>query len=694
MNGVIDFARCIYMDDENHRVSLNENIHNDDYLNVDIRSKVLRSLKCVFIPAACETIPDSCFAKCFILSNVTFASGCALREISKDAFSECRSLRDIEIPASVEVIGDNCFSFCASLSRVKFANSSSLKRIGMEAFRSCTSLEILELPASIEEIGEGCFNDCTISSLSFPEENNFFTVVDSLVICNDGVRIIGCFNSDITEIEIPANIEEIEASCFCRFESLSSVTFASGSVLKRIGDYAFSECESLRSIKIPASVEEIKNNCFCECSALSRVVFAKGSVLKRIGKYAFSECTSIEKIKIPASVEEIGEKCFMCNKGDSSLFRVTFASGSVLKRIGDEAFRYCDSLEEIILPVSVQEIGSGCFSNCNMLSLIFSGKSKWFTVLDSLLLCKDGMRAICCFYCEIEEIEIPAKVKEIGANCFSGCSLLCEVTFESQTNLKRIGHHAFSGCGSLDEIELPMSVEEIGEGCFNDCDISWLSWAKDSKWFTTLYPLLVYKDGMRAICPFTSELEEMKIPASVEEIGENCFSGCTSIYSVTFETGSVLKRIAKGAFGGCRELREIQLPESLEEIDDDCFSSCDSIYDVTFASEGVLKRIGNEAFSRCADLQEIEIPASVEEIGERCFSGCVTLSHVTFASESVLKRIGNQAFYACIFLKEIEIPASVEEIGEKCFNITFLSGIKLASGSVLKRISSDSFYEV
>jgi hypothetical protein len=49
-------------------------------------------------------------------------------------------------------------------------------------------------------------------------------------------------------------------------------------------------------------VEEIRDSCF-SASSLSRVTFASGSVLKRIGREAFSRCKGLREIEIPASVE-------------------------------------------------------------------------------------------------------------------------------------------------------------------------------------------------------------------------------------------------------------------------------------------------------------------------------------------------------------------------------------------------------
>ena len=58
-----------------------------------------------------------------------------------------------------------------------------------------------------------------------------------------------------------------------------------------------SSCQELCEIEIPVSVEEIGGGCFNQCS-LSRVTFGSGSVLKRIGK--------LREIEIPASVEAVG----------------------------------------------------------------------------------------------------------------------------------------------------------------------------------------------------------------------------------------------------------------------------------------------------------------------------------------------------------------------------------------------------
>ena len=65
--------------------------------------------------------------------------------------------------------------------------------------------------------------------------------------------------ANIPLITIPASVEVLCERCFVGWKSLSRVTFAAGSCLKRIEKEAFSWGQRLKEIEIPASVEV-----FCE----------------------------------------------------------------------------------------------------------------------------------------------------------------------------------------------------------------------------------------------------------------------------------------------------------------------------------------------------------------------------------------------------------------------------------------------
>ena len=106
--------------------------------------------------------------------------------------------------------------------------------------------------------------------------------------------------------------------------------FAAGSQLKNIGEFAFSECGTLK-IKLPDGIETIPEKCFYE--------------------------NKIEEIHIPASVKTIGENAFYyC----MNLQKMTFAANSQLREIGNYSFGET-SLTEVQIPASVQSIGPFAF---------------------------------------------------------------------------------------------------------------------------------------------------------------------------------------------------------------------------------------------------------------------------------------------------------------------------------------------
>ena len=74
------------------------------------------------------------------------------------------------------------------------------------------------------------------------------------------------------------------------------------------------------------------------------------------------------------------------------------------------------------------------------------------------------------------------------------------------------------------------------------------------------------------------DIESFEIGDSVESIGPEAFSGCTSLNRVTF--GKNLRAIEKRAFEGCEALKDIDLENSVESIEDYAFSGCTKLQTV------------------------------------------------------------------------------------------------------------------
>ena len=111
--------------------------------------------------------------------------------------------------------------------------------------------------------------------------------------------------------------------------------------------------------------------------------------------------------------------------------RTTIVDG--IKRIEDGAFQNCINLSSIILPNTLNYIGSSAFFGCVSLTTI----------------------------------SIPSQVQHIGVYAFGQCSSLNSIKIAN--GVKEIERYAFSQCSSLKTINIPNSVKNIGSSAFSQC---------------------------------------------------------------------------------------------------------------------------------------------------------------------------------------------------------------------------------
>ena len=103
-----------------------------------------------------------------------------------------------------------------------------------------------------------------------------------------------------------------------------------------------------------------------ECSTLQTITFAEGSVLESIGQYAFAT-TGVTSVDFPASLKTIGAYAFYGGLAPNTVKTITFTEGTVLETIGEWAFE-STGLASVAFPASLKTIGSMSFAYCDQLT--------------------------------------------------------------------------------------------------------------------------------------------------------------------------------------------------------------------------------------------------------------------------------------------------------------------------------------
>lgn len=298
--------------------------------------------------------------------------------------------------------------------------------------------------------------------------------------------------------------------------------------------------------------------------------------------------------------------------------------------------------------------------------------------------------------CNLEKIVLPDTVEEIDQYSFYSSLQLREVILPE--SLLSIGSEAFSDCINLKHVVIPKSVTSLGSLVFVGCDnLESLSVEEGNIKYYSLDNCIIDYDSKAIIegCKGSS------IPNSIDvtTIGENAFSFCTELKSITIPSNII--HIENGAFAGCNGLESITVSadnpvyHSLDNclietsakrlvlgcknsiIPDDgsvaiigfaAFFGCINLNSITIPDK--INMIEGWAFAQCIGLKAIKIPGSVTEIDDIAFKCCVSLETVILGEG--VQIIGDQCFEWCTGIETITIPKTIEHIGKRAFELNYL----------------------
>ncbi len=303
-----------------------------------------------------------------------------------------------------------------------------------------------------------------------------------------------CDNT-VTEIVIP---EEIE-----------------GVAVTGIQGYAFSGCTDLSSVYIPASIKTMQSGVFRGCSKLLRIdVDNTSTSYKSIDGVLYT--SDMELYAYPTGKEG---SSYTLETGTKSVWPYAFSGASI---------------ESIVLPHTVTEIGQGAFNGAKLKSV---------ELPDSVTTVGDSVFAACK---ELVSVKLSQNLRRLSYNMFNNCPNLNAVDIGDGTS--SIGGNAFYACESLKNISLPQNLKTIGSAAFAYCASletlalpNGMSTIENGVFLHSGIKHLVIPDGVTTIVGYAfgecSRLESLTIPASVNSIGENAFRECKALV-ITAPEGS------------------------------------------------------------------------------------------------------------------------------------------------------------
>lgn len=414
----------------------------------------------------------------------------------------------------------------------------------------------------------------------------------------------------------------------------------------------------------------------------SSVVDATDSKMYTVTQVApsgFSSKSSVTSIVLPDTIEEIGSYAFYnCTKLSSINIPTS------LKKILAYTFYKCDLSEPITLPKGFKEIGAYAFYGTGLTEV---------TLPETLSTIGNYAFA----YCDVQEIELPEGLIELGEYAFNGCNDLQKVTFSNcyvqieykafadctalkQVELGRavraIDNMAFYRCIELPGIVIPTTVTSIGLDVFCDCKaLESIAVSTNNPNYSSDSGVLFDKDKKTLLCyPDGKKETSYEVPDTVTTLGPQAFADNQYLEETILPDG--LETIAVQAFSEALSLKRLEIPDSVTSMGYSVCIDCPALEYVKLSAG--CTEIPSECFRRCQSLTEVVTADTIEKIGPNVFSAC---SFSEFDFPANLTRIGSRAFDSNKSLTAANITDSVTYIGEAAFfDCTSLSELHLPAG--------------
>lgn len=530
-----------------------------------------KSLETVIIPDTVTKMGINVFEKCTSLKHIALSKN--LKILSECTFINCCNLQSVVLPEILEKLEKKVFFGCTNLSEINFPDT--LVEIGAWTFVGCKSLKNIKIPQNVLQINSGVFTECAsleeiyihkdvnlikgtafdqcynLKNIIINEDNQYYKVKDGHIFSYDETEFVRYIELSKTEVySIPKSVTKVLEGSFHYIRFIRKLIFHEGI---EVVTSALSESDAIVCFTpLKERPESWSINCYylvpvnllvLNNDGTKKIQLINKSITpaKLISKYVYKGVIydrytdgTAHVVGIEANAVDVEVyNQIICDDEEYTVtdMKKHIPNPDTLKKltIGSNItiipnyFITSESLEEVILPPTIIELGEYAFDKCTLLVNI--------TIPESVSKIGNCSFSGCT---SLKSINIPKNVNRLNASTFSGCSSLEDVKLHDE--FTSIGIYTFKHCTSLKSIVLPQQVNVISSGAFDGC----------------------------------TSLENVELSSETRYIFSSAFYGCKSLKQITIPNTVI--EIGARAFGQCTSLTNIVLPKSVEKLEEKIFA--------------------------------------------------------------------------------------------------------------------------
>ena len=530
-----------------------------------------------------------------------------LERVEEAAFRQASNIDYLSLPTTLRVIGDNGF-MNAQPSRIDW--SEGLEEIGAEAFRYAHA-PILSLPSTVRVIGDMAFESAWCEELYLGENVEHigsrafaatflnymvFDLYQPIDIAADAFA-----DTQVADLDLPwdSSFENRDAYAAMLAEQCPDCTvWINNPISGGVASYPVNEIDvttiengewtayhgdqpdlTVWTVYDDINVTVLGDGLFKGSQTIRSFYPHHCGWFTTIGAEAFAD-SSVAYVEMFPSITTIGDEAF---RNCVNITDIILPDS--LTTIGAGAFRGCTGITELTLPASLTSIGSGALDGC-------TGLKKLTVLCDPALLPQD-MTDTLAGVAELYAAPDATKEQVRTLSALAGRAWYNPLPRlgEEPVQVAAMPYAALPGddfwydeeYARLDAYQgyelnlyLPREIDGVQLTMIGGNMMSRACWGDN---FDVELPVvsLVIPETYTEITSYAFQncdtLETVICYAPIENLPEGLFSGCTSLREVVFVNG--VRNIDRYVFDGCTNLETVYLGEYVENVSDSAFLNRD-----------------------------------------------------------------------------------------------------------------------